>query len=275
MLKTRSIVSPLLALASWPRTCSLTVSVMPCSLVPASMRSWSLLDQCCWCHRHCTGTVGRPEVWRPVRRFPTTYRAVCGQPAWRAEVRSSRLDSSMSGELLGAVLAQARRSRSRSPRRTRTACRPRRSGGRPPRRARAAARGWPCRSRGRGTRPGPEPRSVSSTSWPRRARSSSVSGRPLQALRTPAIALSRSNASLAPERFTTVSCISSRVVNRCSHSPAARAGGGSSRRPRRPGSRGPWCRCVRQNGQCIVGPPLGSGIVGALQRPVVGCLGCG
>ena len=30
------------------------------------------------------------------------------------------------------------------------------------------------------------------------------------------MALSRSNASVAPERFTTVSCISSRVVNRCS-----------------------------------------------------------
>jgi hypothetical protein len=35
-------------------------------------------------------------------------------------------------------------------------------------------------------------------------------------LRTPAIALARSKASVAPERFTTVSCISSRVVNRCS-----------------------------------------------------------
>ena len=45
-----------------------------------------------------------------------------------------------------------------------------------------------------------------------------MTGRPLHALRTPAIAFSRLNASVAPERLTTVSCIASTVVKRFSHS---------------------------------------------------------
>ena len=41
-----------------------------------------------------------------------------------------------------------------------------------------------------------------------------MTGRPLQALRTPETALSRVNGSVAPERLSTVSCICSTVVNR-------------------------------------------------------------
>ena len=43
-----------------------------------------------------------------------------------------------------------------------------------------------------------------------------MTGRPLQALRTPATALSRANGSVAPERLSTVSCICSTVVKRFS-----------------------------------------------------------
>ena len=44
-----------------------------------------------------------------------------------------------------------------------------------------------------------------------------MTGRPLQALRTPATAFSRSNGSLAPDRFSTVSWAISTVVNRLLH----------------------------------------------------------
>src|SRR5450756_473024 len=54
----------------------------------------------------------------------------------------------------------------------------------------------------------------SSTCWPSRARSSSVTGRPLQAFRTPAMTLSRAKGSTTPERLTTTSCVCSTVVNR-------------------------------------------------------------
>ena len=50
------------------------------------------------------------------------------------------------------------------------------------------------------------------------ASSSSVTGRPWQALRTPATTLSRLNGSAAPERLTTVRLAVSTVVNRRPHS---------------------------------------------------------
>ncbi len=163
----------------------------PFSLVPSM---WSLLIS-------LAGGTDTPQgrerrrVGRPVRRFPTTYRAVCGQPLG-AEVRSSAVLSWVRGWQRAARrgACAATRSRSRSPRRSRTACRPPRSGGRRPRRARAAGRGSPSRSRGRRTPPDPSRAGCPRPTWPSRARSSSVSGRPLQALRTPAIALSRSKA---------------------------------------------------------------------------------
>src|SRR5690242_15244489 len=58
----------------------------------------------------------------------------------------------------------------------------------------------------------------SSTRWARRARSSSVTGRPWQALRTPARTLPRLNGSLAPERLVTVRLAVSIVVKRRPHS---------------------------------------------------------
>ncbi len=67
-----------------------------------------------------------------------------------------------------------------------------------------------------GTSAAPSRRRVSSTAWPRQASWSSVTGRPLQALRTPATAFSRVNGSVAPERLRTVSCICSTVVKRFS-----------------------------------------------------------
>jgi hypothetical protein len=65
-------------------------------------------------------------------------------------------------------------------------------------------------------------RSASSTSWPRRASWSSVTGRPLHALRTPLIALSRLNGSVAPERLLTINCICSTVEKRRSQAGQAR-----------------------------------------------------
>src|SRR5262245_19672358 len=106
-----------------------------------------------------------------------------------------------------------------------------------------------------GTSAAPSLRRLSSTVWPRQARSSSETGRPLQAFRTPAIALSRLNGSVAPERLSTVSCISSTVVNRFSQL--------SQRRRRRiavPSSETRESRTLvsvcRQYGQCILGPPF-------------------
>ncbi len=49
----------------------------------------------------------------------------------------------------------------------------------------------------------PLARTVSSTRWASSARSSSLTGRPWQALRTPTSTLSRLNGSLAPERLVT------------------------------------------------------------------------
>ena len=98
-------------------------------------------------------------------------------------------------------------------------------------------------------------RTASSTRWPSRARSSSVTGRPWQALRTPASTLSRLNGSVAPERLTTV-----RLRGLGGGEPAAaRRGTGGAGGSRVPSSvvRQSTTRLSgwRQNGQCIAGPP--------------------
>ena len=64
----------------------------------------------------------------------------------------------------------------------------------------------------------PDARTVSSTRWASRASSSSLTGRPWQALRTPARTFARLNGSVAPERLTTVRLAVSTVVNRRPHS---------------------------------------------------------
>ena len=189
----------------------------------------------------------RGEVVCPARRFPTARRAVCGQPgcgraevrAWHARPRRRRAlgaqHRDLGLEVLGALEGAGTRWR---------------TGGRPPRRARAAGSGWPSRPRGPGTSAQPSPRRVSSTCWPRQARSSSETGRPLQALRTPAIALSRVNGSVAPDRFTTTSCICSTVLNRLPHSGQERR-----RRIAPPSSATRLSRTrvsvLRQYGQCM------------------------
>src|ERR687898_948295 len=116
-----------------------------------------------------------------------------------------------------------------------------------------------------GTSGWPEARSESSTSWPSRASWSSVTGRPLHALRTPLITLSRANGSTTPLRLTTVSCICSRVVNRRSH-----VGHWRRRRMALPSSATRESSTLesvcRQYGQCICGSLLldGRGGVGAV-----------
>ena len=94
---------------------------------------------------------------------------------------------------------------------------------------------------------------VSSTRWARRARSSSVTGRPWQALRTPTSTLARLNGSVAPERLTTVRLAVSTVVNRRPHS-----GHWRRRRMLEPSSvaRESMTResVWRQNGQCMWTP---------------------
>ena len=106
-----------------------------------------------------------------------------------------------------------------------------------------------------GTSAKPTPRRVSSTVWPSRARSSSETGRPLQALRTPEMAFSRVNGSEVPLRLITVSCICSTVVNRFSQ-----AGQIRRRRMDEPSSAtresSTRVSVLRQKGQCICGPPL-------------------
>ena len=106
-----------------------------------------------------------------------------------------------------------------------------------------------------GTSAKPTLRRLSSTLCPRRARSSSVTGRPLQALRTPAIAFSRVNGSEVPLRLITLSCICSTVVNRFSHDGQCRR-----RRIAEPSSATRESRTrvsvLRQNGQCIAGSSL-------------------
>ena len=192
-----------------------------------------------WCARHAASPrlPGRSVV----------------SPCWRAEWSSG--SPTDLGELLGAV-ARRTRSRPRSRRRTR---RPVDAGEAQVGDLVELAQRAEDRQAdlvGGDLGPALEPRSASSTSWPRQARSSSVTGRPLQALRTPAIALSRVNGSVAPERLSTVSCISSTVVNRLLAAPVqAGAGGGSSRRRRRPASRGPGCRCAGSTGSAS-GSPL-------------------
>ena len=98
----------------------------------------------------------------------------------------------------------------------------------------------------------PLARTVSSTRWASSARSSSVTGRPWQALRTPASTLSRLNGSVAPERLVTVRLAVSTVVNRRPHSGHCRR-----RRIEVPSSvaRLSTTRlsACRQNGQCIGG----------------------
>lgn len=64
----------------------------------------------------------------------------------------------------------------------------------------------------------PEARTASSTRWASSANWSSVTGRPWQALRTPATTLSRLNGSVTPDRLTTSSVAVSIVVNRRPHS---------------------------------------------------------
>src|SRR3954447_20885613 len=64
----------------------------------------------------------------------------------------------------------------------------------------------------------PAARTVSSTSWASSARSSSDTGRPWQALRTPLTILLRLNGSPAPERLITVRLVVSSVVKRRPHS---------------------------------------------------------
>ena len=76
----------------------------------------------------------------------------------------------------------------------------------------------PGRPRGRRSRRCPAARMLSSTRWASRARSSSVTGRPWQALRTPTSTLARLNGSVAPERLTTSRLAVSTVVNRRPHS---------------------------------------------------------
>ena len=87
------------------------------------------------------------------------------------------------------------------------------------------------------------------------ARSSSETGRPLQALRTPAIAFSRVNGSVAPDRFTTMSCICSTVLNRLLAARAGTPAADRRRRPRRPGCRGPGCRCCGRTDSASSTPP--------------------
>src|SRR5690625_4554215 len=60
----------------------------------------------------------------------------------------------------------------------------------------------------------PAERTVSSTCWARSARSSSETGRPWQALRTPATTFSRLNGSMTPDRLTTERLDVSMVVKR-------------------------------------------------------------
>ena len=93
-----------------------------------------------------------------------------------------------------------------------------RSAGRRPRRARAAARGSARPTSCASISALPWLRTVSSTRWASSARSSSVTGRPWQALRTPTRTLARLNGSVAPERLTTVRLAVSTVVNRRPHS---------------------------------------------------------
>ena len=92
-----------------------------------------------------------------------------------------------------------------------------------------------------------------------------MTGRPLHALRTPATAFSRTNGSLAPERFTTISCICSTVVNRFEHDEQVRR-----RRIEPPSSETRESRTrvsvARQYGQCI-----GALLSGAPHSPRGGC----
>ena len=222
---------------------------MPCSLVASCVVP---AVQCCWWHRHCAGTGGAPEVGARYAASPRRTGRSVGQPLGAEVPRPpTRCRAGRRAARRGACAGT--RSRSRSRRRTRTACRR----GEPQvgdlvELAQRAEDGH-ADLVGRRTRPAPEPRSASSTCWPRQARSSSVTGRPLQALRTPAIALSRLNASVAPDRFTTVSCISSTVVNRFSHAEQERR-----RRIELPSSATRESRTRvsvwRQYGQCTAAP---------------------
>ncbi len=95
-------------------------------------------------------------------------------------------------------------------------------------------------------------RIVSSTFCARTARSSSVTGRPWQAFRTPRSTLLRLNGSLAPDRLTTLRLALSSVVKRRPHS-----GHWRRRRMAVPSSvvRESMTResVCRQNGQCMSG----------------------
>src|SRR5829696_9108599 len=118
-----------------------------------------------------------------------------------------------------------------------------------------------------GTSGCPEARRESSTSWPSRASWSSVTGRPLHALRTPLITLSRANGSTTPLRLTTVSCICSSVVNRRSQ-----VGHWRRRRIALPSSATRESSTLesvcRQYGQCICGSF--SVVAGALKEKILG-----
>ena len=110
------------------------------------------------------------------------------------------------------------RSRPRSPRGPRTPGRRSRTAGRRSRRGRAAA---PRIARPTSWLPisaHPLARTASSTAWASSARSSSLTGRPWHALRTPLATLARLNGSVTPLRFTTVSVTVSAVVKRLPHS---------------------------------------------------------
>ena len=270
MLKTRSIVRPLPRLGP---CASFTVSVMH---APRSLVSLSLLVVCRW---------SRPPTWsRCAARPPRwcTRRAASPRRAgrsvvspWRLRCRStgSTSRSTAARPTLGLLHAEQRDLVLEVVGGARTPCRRWRTAGRRPRRARGAGRGSPGRPRGPGTSAAPSLRSASSTVWPRQARSSSETGRPLQALRTPAIALSRVNGSVAPERLSTVSCMSSTVVNRFSQLVAAAPAADRRAVLGRRGSRGPWCRCAGSTGSAswvLLSACLRSTTSGRAEAPVDG-----
>ncbi|BAS08503.1 hypothetical protein AHiyo4_19250 [Arthrobacter sp. Hiyo4] len=100
----------------------------------------------------------------------------------------------------------------------------------------------------------PEARICSSTSWARSARSSSLTGRPWHALRTPLMTLLRLKGSPTPERLITERLVVSTVVNLRPHSGHCRR-----RRMAEPSSAMRLSTTresgLRQNGQYMVSPP--------------------
>jgi hypothetical protein len=106
-----------------------------------------------------------------------------------------------------------------------------------------------------GTSATPVARIASSTRWPSLASESSLTGRPWQARRTPAMTLSREKGSVTPLRLLTMSSTVSCVVNLRPHAGQVRL-----RRIAAPSSVERLSMTLvsgwRQNGQCIADSPF-------------------